>query len=371
MSDPSFSLIAPDSTSPTSRRTFLKQLSVGVAVTLAGGLLDACIPSTSPTPTPSGAAPSPASGTLSIYSALNDTTNSAFVQAFQNTNPGITVKLFALAAAGDVQHRIESEKASPKADIFVGGSSEYHQALAAQSLLESYKSPLADDLEFKDQHAFWTGWYLGIFGLVINQERFDRELPGHKPPASWDDLLDTVWQGNLAVPDPAKTGGGFILLATQVFRFNRDEDRAMEFMKKLHQNVAEYVAVSPQGIDLVAQGKYLASPNWAHDILTAKNAGRPLMLVVPEPTGFEIGAVSIVKGGPNPAAARAFVDWVLSKQAAELNVELSNRLSVRKDVPPAPGAPTFSSVNLVTYDREWAATNKDRLIKRWQTAISS
>lgn len=363
--------LSPVESNYTTRRTFLKQVTAGVALTLAGGLLDACTTSSLATPTPNGATPSPARGKLSVYSALNETTNREFVQAFQNANPGITVDLLDLAAAGDLQHQIESEKSSPKADILVGGSSEYHQALAASGLLLSYKSPEADELEFKDQYAFWTGWYLGIFGLAINQQRFEREMPGRKPPSSWDDLLDPAWQGNLAVPDPAKTGGGFILLATQVFRFNRDEDRAMEFMRRLNQNVAEYVGTSPDALEMIGQGRYLASPNWAHDTITAKNAGRPLMLVVPQPTGFEIGAVSIVKGGPNPGAARAFVDWVLTKEAAELNSKLSNRLSVRPDVPPAPGSPTLQSVQLVSYDREWAAANKDRLVKRWQTAISS
>jgi iron(III) transport system substrate-binding protein len=60
---------------------------------------------------------------------------------------------------------------------------------------------------------------------------------------------------------------------------------------------------------------------------------------------------------------------VLTKEAGELNVKLSNRLSVRKDVPPAAGAPTLESVKLVNYDRDWATQNKDRLIKMWQAAV--
>ena len=60
---------------------------------------------------------------------------------------------------------------------------------------------------------------------------------------------------------------------------------------------------------------------------------------------------------------------MLTKEAGELNVKLSNRLSVRTDVPPAPGAPTLDSVKLVNYDRDWATQNKDRLIKAWQNAI--
>ena len=57
------------------------------------------------------------------------------------------------------------------------------------------------------------------------------------------------------------------------------------------------------------------------------------------------------------------------EEAGELNVKLSNRLSVRKDVPPAPGAPTLDQVKLVNYDRAWATDNKDRLIKKWQSAV--
>jgi iron(III) transport system substrate-binding protein len=170
-------------------------------------------------------------------------------------------------------------------------------------------------------------------------------------------------------PDPVKTGGGYIFLATQVFRFNKDEDKAMDYMKKLHGNIGQYIGTSPQAIELVGQGQFLVGPNWGHDILTAASKGQPVEFIAPPDTANEVGAVSIVKGGPNPAAARAFVDWVLTKEAGELNVKLSNRLSVLKDVPPAPGAPTLQSVKLVNYDRDWATQNKDRLIKKWQQAV--
>ena len=110
-------------------------------------------------------------------------------------------------------------------------------------------------------------------------------------------------------------------------------------------------------------------PNWGHDILTASQKGQPLEFKAPTDTANEVGAVSIVKGGPNTTAAKAFVDWVLTKEAGELNVKLSNRLSVRKDVPPAAGAPTLEQVKIVNYDRDWATQNKDRLIKMWQQAV--
>src|SRR5262245_6789425 len=321
---------------------------------------------------PSGAGSSAKpGGKLSLYSALNESTNNAFVDAFKKAVPGIDVEILPLAAAGELQTRITTEKASPKGDIFIGGSSEFHDPLGKQGLLEAYKSPNAAgvDAQFKDPDGYWTGWYIGIFGLAINKDRWAKEMGGKGTPASWDDLLNSDLKGKLDFPDPVKTGGGYIFLATQVFRFNKDEAKALDYMKKLHDNIGQYVGTSPQGIALVGQGQFLMGPNWGHDILTAANQGQPLEFKAPSDTANEVGAVSIIKGGPNTAAAKAFVDWVLTKEAGELNVKLSNRLSVRKDVTPSPGAPTLESVKLVNYDRDWATQNKDRLLKAWQSTV--
>ena len=76
-------------------------------------------------------------GTITVYSALNETTNNQFTAAFKAAYPGSNVDLLPLAAAGDLQTRITGEKASPKADIFIGGSSEFHDPLGKAGLLEN------------------------------------------------------------------------------------------------------------------------------------------------------------------------------------------------------------------------------------------
>lgn len=366
--------------SAMTRRDFLKLAGAGVALG-ATSLIPGCAPTPAPEPTkaPTVAAPTAAAvptlakptGKLSVYSALNETTNNEFVKAFQAANPGVTVEILPLAAAGELQTRIRTEKNSPKCDVFVGGSSEFHDPLGKEGLLEAYRSPssgLVGDL-FKEASGLWTGWYIGVFSFLYNTDRFGKEMANVKKPATWDDLIDPAWKGKIVYPDPVKTGGGYIFIATQVFRFKRDEDKAMEYMKKLHANIGQYAGTSPQAIQLVSQGQFIGAPNWAHDILTAKSQGNPIELLIPEQTATEVGAVSIVKGGPNLAAAKAFVDWVLTKEAGELNVKLSNRYSVRKDVALAAGVPTLDQVKMVDYDRQWATDNKDRLLKKWQAAV--
>ena len=95
----------------------------------------------------------------------------------------------------------------------------------------------------------------------------------------------------------------------------------------------------------------------------------PIDLSIPNDTGFEVGAISIIKGTKSLDAAKALVDWSLTKDAGDLNVKLSNRGSTRADVAPAPGSPKLSDVKLVNYDRQWATDNKARLLKLWQQTV--
>jgi iron(III) transport system substrate-binding protein len=350
------------------RRTFLKGLGVVTVAAACGG----ATPAASPTATVAASAAKtaePVTGTISVYSALNESTNNEFFGAFKKAYPNVTVNVLPLAAAGELQTRIRTEKASPKADIFIGGSSEFHDPLGKEGLLEAYIAPNAKDIDakFKEATGLWTGWYTGIFAFISNTTRLGEV--GNKKPATWDDLLDPVWKGKLVLPSPVTTGGGYIFIATQLFRFNRDEAKAMDFMKKLHANIAQYVPTSPGALTLIDQGQFVGCPNWAHDILTEKGKGNPVDLTIPSDTGFEVGAVSIVKGTKSLAAAQALVNWSITKEAGELNVKLSNRGSTRTDVAPAAGAPKLSDVKLVNYDRQWATDNKDRIIKLWQQTV--
>src|SRR3954451_5950057 len=129
-------------------------------------------------------------GTVTIYSALNESTNNAFTDAFKASMPGIDTAVLPLAGAGELQTRIRTEKDSPKADIFIGGSSEFHDPLGTEGLLVPYVSTNAGtvDAAFKHPEGNWTGWYLGIFGLAVNKDRWASEMSGMMKPTSWDDL---------------------------------------------------------------------------------------------------------------------------------------------------------------------------------------
>src|SRR5258708_36620777 len=168
-----------------------------------GGAGTAVATSAAPTAKASTAAPTVAkpTGNIVVYTALNETTNNAFTDAFKAAYPGTTVDLLPLAAAGDLQTRITAEKASPKADIFIGGSSEFHDPPGKAGLLENYVSANAATLkpQFKDPAGFWTGWDTGNFGFIPNTHPPTKENPRKLPPTA-DHHRHPAWEGK---PPPA------------------------------------------------------------------------------------------------------------------------------------------------------------------------
>ena len=93
------------------RRTFLKLAGATAAVAACGGATPAASPTVAASAATATAAATaaPVTGTLSVYSALNESTNNQFFAAFKTAYPGVTVNVLPLAAAGELQTRIRTE----------------------------------------------------------------------------------------------------------------------------------------------------------------------------------------------------------------------------------------------------------------------
>ncbi|HEV8353246.1 MAG TPA: ABC transporter substrate-binding protein [bacterium] len=304
-----------------------------------------------------------------IYSALDSTVTSEVLKAFERAS-GLRTEALTLAAAGTLSTRIQAERARPQADIFLGGSADFHAPLAKQGLLQAYRSPALSGSgiarEFYDPDGFWYGWYIGALAIMYNRNQLAGR--GGRAPASWDDLINPAFRGSVVLPSPVTTGGGFIFVATQIFRFG-NEDRAFAYLKQLADN-ATFTPTAPAGITLVSRGEATVGMNWGHDIRSqAVNQGFPVDIVFPADTATEIGAVSIIKGGPNPDGARRFVDFMLSRTPQDINGKFGLRYPTRPDVPSPLGMPPLSSLRFVRYDRQWAIDNQARLREKWQREI--
>ncbi|MDR3602838.1 MAG: ABC transporter substrate-binding protein [Desulfosporosinus sp.] len=311
------------------------------------------------------------SNKLVVYAALNDS-DVAWIQKKFKDDTGLEVE-FLRFGAGDAAARVEAEKAAPKADVMVGGSVEFYDNLVKDGCLDKYTSPNAQglDSQFIDPNGYWQGWYMGVLGMVYNTERFNKELApkGVKEPATWDDLLNPAYKDLYVTSNPATAGGGYIFAADQLFRLG--DDLGWDYLNKLNQNVHHYTPGAVDPITLVATGQFIAGMAWAHDIESAMKKGYPIKVVVPDQTAYEIGGAALIKGGQNPANAKKFIDWLLTKPIQEMNRDNSNRYSILKDVAPPQGMIKLEDVKLVNYDRAKASEMKAAVVKKFTDMIAN
>jgi iron(III) transport system substrate-binding protein len=306
-----------------------------------------------------------------IYAALDEKTANELAVAFTKET-GIEADIaLQIEQAGTVSGRIKTEASKARADVFIGGNSNYHTDLAAGGFLEKYTSPVVKEAgisnQFVDPDGYWSGWYFGALCLLYNEKRYQEEIApkGIKPPSTWDDLLNPAYKGEVIASNPATTGGAYLMMAAQIFRLG-SEDAGFEFIRKLNQNVAQYTKGANGSIPLVSQGEAIVGFAWGHDTLKQKIQGNlPIVVVFPKDTGFEIGAASIIKGAPHPENAKKFIDFLLSPTAGKINAKNGYRYPVRKGVELPAGVPPFESLDLAPWDLKKAAENVDVWKKKW------
>src|ERR1700746_3425476 len=88
-----------------------------------------------------GAGPAAAQGKIVIYAAEDEKTTNALTSQFTEETK-IGTEVIRIPAAGTLATRIRAEKAAPKADVFIGGSGEFREPLAAEGLVMPYRSPV-------------------------------------------------------------------------------------------------------------------------------------------------------------------------------------------------------------------------------------
>jgi iron(III) transport system substrate-binding protein len=321
------------------------------------------------------APPAAAQGKIVIYAAEDEKTTNALTKLFTDETK-IATEVIRVPAAGTLAARIRSEKAAPRADVFIGGSVEFHEPLATEGLVLPYRSPVVAEAKiapvFVSPSNNWHGWFMGTLVIILNPQRFEKEIApqGVAKPKTWDDLLHPAYRKKLVSGTPATCGGAYIFTAVQIFR-NGGEDKGFDWLKRYDQQVLQYTPTCPAPITLVARGEAVAGMTWQDDATEAALNKQPIEVIFPPETGAEIGGASIIKGGPNPDGAKKFVDFLLGKRAQTIKTELGFTYPVRGDVEPPKNVPALADIKLVNYDRQFAIANRERLTKRWEAEIGS
>jgi iron(III) transport system substrate-binding protein len=330
------------------------------AVALAGCTVDSTSPGTA------------GDGTLTVACGAMEDWCQAMTAKF-TAETGIKTN-FVRLSSGETVARLEAAKASPEFGVWHGGPADGYGAAADAGLLEKYTPSTAAEIpaKYKDPDGYWTGVYVGVLGFCSNQAKL-AEL-GVGVPQSWADLLNPKLSKQIGTAHPSTSGTAFTTLWTQVTLNGGDNDKAFDYMRKLHNNVLQYSKSGTAPGQAAGRGEVAVGLVFTHDCVKYKEAGmKDLVVSLPsEGTGYEIGGVAVVKGAKNPEAARKYADWALKAETQAIGVSVGSY-----QVPTNPNAPKddrmidLSTVKLVDYDFEAAAAAKKELTTRFDAEIAA
>ena len=316
-----------------------------------------------------------AQGTLNVICSVQIEWCQAMATEFQKAT-GVKVAMVQ-KGSGEALAQITAEAANPRTDVWFGGTGDPHLQAAERGLTLDYASPNLAQLhpwaqeQHKQSGGKTVGVYMGALGFGYNTEGLARRKA--KAPACWSDLLRPEFKGEVQMANPASSGTAYTAIATLVQVMG--EERAFDYLKKLHGNVSQYTKSGTAPIKNVARGEATVSVSFVHDAVTEAVGGFPVQSATPcEGTGYEIGSMSLMKGAKNMDAAKKFYDWALTAPAQELGGSTKQfQVPSNRTAKLNPLAPDFSKIKLISYDsaKYGASAERKRLIERWERDVNS
>jgi iron(III) transport system substrate-binding protein len=278
---------------------------LGLGVPTLAGLVAAC--GSSPT---GGGGTSAAGETIQLYSSTDTAqqvadafAKSASVQTYNYNDD-----------AGVVLARVEAEASHPRADVYLLSDAEGMAGLAQQGRFLAYKSPqraTMSDLALKvsDPGGLFTAVGLSGAGPFIYNTH---ALSADKAPADWPDLLKPQFKDQIAITDPAFSGPSYGAIFGILQRMGTDA--GWQYITALFQNgLKVYKTNTPTLAAVEAGGRSVALAQDSAAFYDKVAKGAPLAVVYPSSGVVLQGdAVAIEAKSPNVAAAKLFVDYLLS-----------------------------------------------------------
>ncbi len=304
----------------------------GIVSWLAGALL-ACVA------LPAAAQPA---GKLVLYTSQPDRDAQRTVEGFRKKNPGVEVEIFR-SGTTEVMSKLMAEVAAgaPRADVLLIADALSMEKLKAAGELKAY--PEADVRELPpdayDKDKTYFGTKIITTGIIVNRQATMK-------PKSWNDLVKPEAKGQVALPSPLYSGAAAIHMAA----LRADPSIGNDYYEKLAKNGAVALRGNGAVLNAVAGGQKMYGIIVEFMALNAKAKGSPVDFVFPaEGVSIVTEPTAILRDTKNPEAARAFVDFLLSKEGQELAVS-QGYFPARKAVKPPPGFPVVASLKILPVD---------------------
>lgn len=245
--------------------------------------------------------------------------------------------------SNEIAQKILSERRANiyGADVLLGGTMSYMTILKPAGALK----PLEPDLllpEVTENNKWFQGklWWvdnerthLAYAAIAMPPVLINTDLVKKGEIASYRDLLDPKWKGKILMDNPFTGGPGNSWVTAIGYNIM---DTA--YLEELAKQEPFMLQDARQEVDWIARGKYpIGIGQSTANISEYIKAGVSNIEVVTPREGTWLsqsaGAVSLLNKSPHPGAARAFLNWILTREGQTIISKAEGYQSARIDVP--------------------------------------
>ncbi|MDQ0340386.1 iron(III) transport system substrate-binding protein [Caldalkalibacillus uzonensis] len=254
------------------------------------------------------------SGELVVYSARNENFVQPLLDKFAEET-GITVK--ALHGEEASVNRIIEEANNVQADVFISNDIGAMEHLRLQGLLEGWNPEGAEtiDEKFRAEDNSWIGLSARSRGFIYNKDLISEE----EMPKTIEELADPKWEGQFMI---TRGGNGSMVAHVSALRNEWGDEKTKEWLSKVKDNAGAITEGHGDIRKAVGAGEFkfgLVNNYYYHQQLN-EPADNNVGFIYPDQGEGEMGVfvnaagVALIKGGPNPDNAKAFIEWLLTDE---------------------------------------------------------
>jgi len=297
---------------------------------------------------------------LVVYTPNEQGMLDGLIPAFEKAT-GVHVQIIT-AGTGELYQRIRSEANNPQGDVMFGGGAA--QANANIALWGKYTSPNDADLVAAGQNktGYFTSYQADGSNLLVNT---DEAAKIGVEITSYADLLKPELKGKIAYGDPTASSSAFAQLTNMLKAVGGDyeSDASWGYVKSLVTQLDGIsIGSSSQVAKDVANGEYVVGLTYEPLSFNLVKSGAPVKIVYPsEGAAFLPATIEVIKGGPNPDAAHAFIDFVISEQGQKIISEKTSGRPLRKGIV-KPGLPALTDIPTIEEDGVYVSAHRDEIV---------
>jgi iron(III) transport system substrate-binding protein len=272
---------------------------------------------------------------------------------------GIKVDMFRSGGSA-VLRRFQQEIESGRVptDVLTTSDPAAAAALTGKGIFVAFKPKNFDKIPdaAKDKDGHYVAQRLNMMTIYLRSDK----VSAAEEPKAWSDLIDAKYKGKLVIADP-----NFTSLQVSVIGM-MSKERGWGFYEKLRANDIMVVPSNQQVSDMLKRGERLIAVGALDSYAAAdRKAGHPMKTLFPTDGVFVIPSpTSVVKGSPNPNAAKLFAEFMITDEVQKI-FPADGGFAARSDMPSPEGSPPLSSIKILPVDYAYIQKESSRIKKKF------